>query len=134
MIFYEELKNSGSSGDYYLSWIKYSADALNSKLSQTTTPNQNDWPHDLEFPRVPIDLQKVINTIISQTIEFAGDSVDCIGISASSLLAAIPTLIQRGEYSLNFVCTVKFSHVSCTYMSHQSRVTFLNFIYLGVVE
>ncbi|ODN04239.1 Transmembrane protein [Orchesella cincta] len=93
--FYEELRNSGASGDYYLSWIKYSADALNSKLIQVTTPDSSDWPNDMDFPRVPIDLQKAINNIISQTVEYADESVDCLGISAASLLAMIPTLLQR---------------------------------------
>lgn len=95
--FYDELKNSGANGDYYLSWIKYSADALNSKLTQVTTPDLNDWPNDLDFPRVPIELQKAINNIISQTIEYADDATDCIGTSACSLLATIPTLIQRSK-------------------------------------
>lgn len=100
--FYDELKNSGSSGDYYLSWIKYSAEALNSKLSQATTPDVNDWPNDLEFPRVPIDLLKAINNIISQTIEYAEEHVDCIGVSAATLLAAIPSLIQRSNFSISY--------------------------------
>ena len=32
--FFSELKSAGSVGDVYLSWIKYSADALNTRLSK----------------------------------------------------------------------------------------------------
>ena len=89
-------------GDVYLSWIKYSADALNSKLIQVPTPDPQQWPNDLSFPRTPKSIEATIQHIITETARSRED-VDVIGLSFSSLLATIPTLLQRG---------ITFTHIS----------------------
>jgi len=103
--FFDDLKNSGAVGDVYLSWIKYSADALNSKLSAATPPNQHQWPNELTFPNIPSALTEAVNSIITKTVENGAESTDVLGLSFSSLLASIPPLIQRGmQVCIIYLC------------------------------
>ncbi|CAG7834394.1 unnamed protein product [Allacma fusca] len=56
--FFEELRCAGSSEDIYLSWIKYVADALNSRIAKVPTPDVTQYPNDLEYPVLPRPLQE----------------------------------------------------------------------------
>jgi len=96
--FYTELTNAGSTGDVYLSWIKYSADALNSKLLQlhVPLPPPELFPNDLYYPLVPEKLLQEINYIITSTAQ-SRPEIDVIGQSFVTLLTMIPTFVQRGD-------------------------------------
>jgi hypothetical protein len=98
MDFFNELQNSGSVEEVSLSWIKYAADALNTRLVQATSPTDPaQFPNDLDFPRLPPQLAVAIRSIITETAKSRSDLVDVLGVSYSSLLASIPTLAQRGK-------------------------------------
>lgn len=96
--FFEELRLSGTDNDAHLSWIKYAAGALNTRLSKISATEVPNWPNDLHVPAIPKALQETIVYIISQTVNSVeNDSTDILGLSFSSLLASIPNLCQRGD-------------------------------------
>lgn len=94
--FFDELKNADSNGDVYFSWMKYSADALNGRLSHATTPDPSQWPNDLTFPKCQNDFTSTIQHMITESVR-SQENVDIMGLSFSALLTAIPQLLQRGD-------------------------------------
>jgi len=110
-IYYQELTKSDSVGDAYLSWIKYSADALNSQLNTIPAPDSLQWPHNLSFPVIPKGLEVVIQSIITKTAA-SQENVDVIGLAFSSLLGSIPTLVLRGKWITNEELIMTANHVN----------------------
>ena len=95
--FFDNLRGGEVNDDVCLSWIRYTADVLNSRLSKVPTPDASQWPNDLSYPRMPGALQETIQRIIVTTVDSVKDvDKDVIGASYASLLASLPFLLQRG--------------------------------------
>ena len=97
--FFDKLTSGEVSDDVCLSWIRYTADALNTRLSKVPTPDVSQWPNDLSYPRLPGALQETIQRIIITTVNSVRDvDKDVLGASYASLLASLPFLLQRGTH------------------------------------